>query len=629
MSAFSDRLERIAQNKQQPKSNFQKRLARVKNGQGIGAESEIPEFEYGLYTEEEGVLPDEQQTEERQFPEKIDQTTLPFEQPLYGLFQPEKLIPDSVRQRFPSGSPIDELFKGVPGGVKGAIGAADAVLGTVTQAPASLLGSMVGTVEGIADSVSDGTFGTQEGARNAFKTMQERTKKFSDTPLLGGSNVTTEAGNKLMENLGKVSDRYAPPLLSGGVAPLMTGVPSRITKNQETAERIKRGDEDEELATKRIPDPQSFDSGRPVVRDGEAAAVIKQGLEPKTVQMVKQASNADKQRMLEMVNLREKGLTNLKEENLNRAHDVAGKELQKNITKVVVAKRKAGEEVDRASKALRGVAIPNATIIGEKFVRSLKDALNVDLDPQTGTLNFSDSALNMTPDLQKVINKVINASRRDISDAYGLHNLKKGLDELINYEKEGQGLTGSTEVVLKRLRADIDGYLDGASGDYDTANQQFAALADAYGSIRKVTGNKADFDAAFADKQLGTLLRRLGGNQVSRSNLMDAISKLQLVGGIKDTDLMALVLFAEKLDDVLGSPSAMTSFKGDIQRAGSAVATNQSGAQVVMDLAQTAGDKIKGINDKNALKATRRLLLRDLNENKRRESQKSKLPVER
>jgi len=333
--------------------------------------------------------------------------------------------------------------------------------------------------------------------------------------------------------------------------------------------------------------------------------------------------------MLEMVNLRERGLTNLKEENLNRAHDVAGKELQKNITKVVVAKRKAGEEVDRASKALRGVAIPNATIIGEKFVRSLKDALNVDLDPQTGTLNFSDSALNMTPDLQKVINKVINASRRDISDAYGLHNLKKGLDELINYEKEGQGLTGSTEVVLKRLRADIDGYLDGASGDYDTANQQFAALADAYGSIRKVTGNKADFDAAFADKQLGTLLRRLGGNAVSRSNLMDAISKLQLVGGIKDTDLMALVLFAEKLDDVLGSPSAMTSFKGDIQRAGSAVATNQSGAQVVMDLAQTAGDKIKGINDKNALKATRKLLLRDLNENKRRESQKPKLPVER
>ena len=45
MSAFSDRLERIAQNKQQPKSNFQKRLARVNNGQGIGAESEMPEFE--------------------------------------------------------------------------------------------------------------------------------------------------------------------------------------------------------------------------------------------------------------------------------------------------------------------------------------------------------------------------------------------------------------------------------------------------------------------------------------------------------------------------------------------------------------------------------------------------------
>ena len=125
------------------------------------------------------------------------------------------------------------------------------------------------------------------------------------------------------------------------------------------------------------------------------------------------------------------------------------------------------------------------------------------------------------------------------------------------------------------------------------------------------------------------LSRRLGGNAVSRSNLIDAISKLQLVGGIKDTDLMALVLFAEKLDDVLGSPSAMTSLKEDMQRAGSAVTTNQSGVQVVLDLAQTAGDKIKDINDKNALKATRKLLLRDLSENKRQQSQKPGLPVKR
>jgi len=233
----------------------------------------------------------------------------------------------------------------------------------------------------------------------------------------------------------------------------------------------------------------------------------------------------------------------------------------------------------------------------------------------------------MTPGLQAIVSKVINSSRKDISDAYGLHTLKKGLDELINYEKEGQGLTGTTEVVLKKLRADIDGYLDGIDGDYDLANQQFGALADAYGSIRKVTGNKTEFDSAFADKQLGAFLRSLGGqSSARRPNLLAAIEKLQLVGGIKDTDLMALVLFAEKLDDAVGSSSAITSLQGDVARAGQAVATNQSAAQSAIELAKGVRDRARGINDENALESTRKLLLRDLNENKRRQS---KLPVER
>ena len=602
MSAFSERLKRINQANAKPTSAFEERLARVKNRQGAVSD----EFEYGLYTEEEGILSDEPEAEEREFPERIAPSVS------------QRLIPDSIRQRFPSETPVDELFKGVPGGWEGAVGVADAVLGTVAQVP-NVLGSMYGTVEGIAKSVADDTYGTQEGAESALDQSQQRAADVSEyLSGVGGYELKTEAGNKLMENLGRMADKYVPPFLAGGVAPLMTGVPKRITRKQEMAERIRRGDEDATLATKRLPDPEGFDSGRPIIKDREASAVIKQGLEPKTVQMVKQASNADKQRMLEMVELRKIGLTNLRDEQLNRALDVVGRELQKNIAKVVVAKRKAGEEVNRTSKALRGVPIPGATAIGENFVESLKEALDVDFDPQSGNVDFSNSSLDMTPGLKTIVKKVINASRKDISDAYGLHTFKKGLDELINYEKEGQGLTGTTEVVLKRLRADIDGYLDGLDGDYDLANQQFATLADAYGSIRKVTGSKADFDAAFADKQLGTLLRRLGGNAVSRSNLMDAVAKLQLVGGVKDTDLMTLVLFAEKLDDVLASPSAMTSFKGDIQRAGQAVATNQSTTQSAIELAKGVAARARGINDENALESIRRLLERDLRESQRK-----------
>ena len=585
-------------------------------------QGETPEFEYGLYTEEEGILSDEpgseaervadyswvsdesvepgEEAEEREFPDRIDR---------YEVHMPS----------FPSETPVDELFKGVPGGWKGAVGVADAVLGTVAQVP-NVLGSVYGTVEGIAKSVADDTYGTQEGAKSAFDQSQQRATDVSEyLSGAGGYELKTEAGNKLMENLGRMADKYVPPFLAGGVAPLMTGVPKRITRKQEMAERIRRGDEDATLATKRLPDPEGFDSGRPIIKDREASAVIRQGLEPKTVQMVKQASNADKQRMLEMVELRKIGLTNLRDEQLNRALDVVGRELQKNIAKVVVAKRKAGEEVNRTSKALRGVPIPGATAIGENFVESLKEALDVDFDPQSGNVDFSNSSLDMTPGLQAIVRKVVNASRKDISDAYGLHTLKKSLDELINYEKEGQGLTGTTEVVLQRLRADIDGYLDDIDGDYDLANQQFGALADAYGSIRKVSGSKTEFDAAFSDKQLGGFLRSLAGHSSARRpNLLRAIEKLQLVGGIKDTDLMTLVLFAEKLDDVVGSSSAMTSLQGDVARAGQAVATNQSSIQSAIELAKGVRDRAKGINNENALESIRRLLERDLRESQRK-----------
>lgn len=506
-------------------------------------------------------------------------------------------------------SPMDELFKGVPGGLQGALGAADAVLATATQAIPSVVGSVVGTVEGIGESIAEGTYGTKQGARTAQERMEQRAGQGAEL----GYQPRTEAGNKLMENLSQVSAKYAPPFISKGVAPLMTGVPKSITKQEESAERIRRGDESEDLAKVRVPNKRGFNQGKPLEKDYEAVATIKQGFEPKTVQMIKQSSDADKRRMLEMVDRRERGLTNLREEQTNRAHDVAGRELQKNINKVQIAKRKAGKDVAAAANDLKGKSIEDAVEIGDRFRIALEDELNIKFDPTTGLRDYSNSVLQLSPELQTILNKVIAKARGNISDAYELHTFKQALTELINYEKDGAGIGGRTEAVLKDLRADIDGYLDGVSGEYDIANQRFSALADAMNSIRTAAG-KTDFDAAFADKQLGTLLRRLGGNAVSRSSLMDAIEKLQAVGGIANTDLMTLFLFAEKLDDVLASPAAISSFKGDLQRGAEAAMLNNDGRPVLMDMAKSATDRMRGINDQNALLAIRQLLERDISE---------------
>ena len=593
----------------------------------LGSKTEIPEFKYGLYTEEEGVLPDEQQSEEREFPEKIRFGTLS-----------EKLIPDSIRQRFPSQSPVDELFKGVPDGVDGAIGVADAVLATVSQIP-SVAGSIYGTVEGIANSVSDGTFGTQEGANQAFDQMQKRTGDVSQYLY----QPRSEAGNKLMENLGKVSDRYAPPLLSGGVAPFIKPNIPKISKGEETAERITRGDENADLANQRIPDPEGFDFGRPVVRDSEAAEVIRQGFEPKTLQMIKQASPADKKRMLDMINLRQKGLTNLRSEQQDGPAKVVGEEFQKGAVKIKTDLKKAGKEVNRASLNLKGKAIPGAVNVGENFRLSLKDILNVDFDPQTGARNYNNSTIQMTKGLQTVLDNIISKvsgweKKGDkivfnpdfkLDDAFDLHILKRAISELVNYEKQKDGVTGATESVIKDLRRDIDTYLDNLDVEYDQANQRFSALKDANDSMMEVIGKKTNVESAYVSDRLANITRRLASRQINVDKLREAIDEMQSLGAFQDTDLLTIMLFAEKMDDALGQPSKMNSFLASTQRAIQGAATNQNATVAAMDIAKSGIDAVRGINETSLLESTKKLLLRDLNENNRRQSQQPGLPVER
>ena len=447
-----------------------------------------------------------------------------------------------------------------------------------------------------------------------------------------------------MENLGNVTGRYVPPLLAGGVAPILRAprIP-KINKSEETAQRIMRGSGDADLAKKRIPDPEGFDRTRTIINDKEATAVIDQGFEPKTLQMIKQASPADKKRMLEMIDLRKQGLSDLLIEQQGGPSQVIGREFQKGIVKIKTDLSAAGKNVGRASENLKGVAIDGAVIVGENFRQSLRDVLNVDFDPQTGARNYNNSQIQMSPKLQGLLDRIIGRVSGwekkgkkfvynpsfEIRDAHDLHVLKQAISELVSYEKQGDGLTGVTETVVKGLRADINKYLKNIDTNYDQANQEFAALKSADDLIMSVVGKKADLDSEFVTDRLGKISRRLASGRINVDQLKQAISEMQELGAFKDTDLMRIMLFAEKMDDALGQPSRMNSFLGASQRAMEGAATNQPPVSAAIDLAKGGIDAMRGINEKNLLESTRKLLLRDLNENKRRQSQKPGLPVER
>tara|TARA_R100000654_G_scaffold21992_1_gene44266 strand:- start:43 stop:1863 length:1821 start_codon:yes stop_codon:yes gene_type:complete len=539
---------------------------------------------------------------------------------------------DDFVDRFPSETPLDELFKDVPGGVEGARGVADVVLsGATSVIPA--IGNVVGTVEGFGKALSDGSFGTQEGARDIQRTAEQRAEAFGRNRLIPFYEPTSEAGKQLQENLGRFAGRYLPPILSGGPSQFLTGRQPTITKKEETANRIRSGDESAELAKTRIPDPEGFTKDKTIEKDREAIETIKQGLDESTVQMLKQASIADKERMLEMLNLRSKGLTNKRDEQLNRAHDIPGTALLNNIKKLKIAKTKAGQDVDKEANTLRGVSIDGdeeILNIGRRFINDLSERLNIKFDENLNPIFEGTTRIEKNPTSMKLVKDIFDLAKNP-KDAKGLHDLKQAVNEKLNYDKaQPGGIAGNTEQVIKDFNRDINNYLRNKSDSYAKANDNFSILADAIDSIESVTGKKTDFDSITTGKQLGTLLRRLTGNAVSRSKLLDAINKVQTVGGVKDQDLFTLTIFAESLDDVLDRPSAMTSFRGDLQRGvESGVESTLLGQPTMMqtgiNLAKGATNRVRGINQENALQSIRNLLERDLRENRRRQSKSKEI----
>ena len=196
--------------------------------------------------------------------------------------------------------------------------------------------------------------------------------------------------------------------------------------------------------------------------------------------------------------------------------------------------------------------------------------------------------------------------------------MKRFIDEVVTYGKQGEGLSGKTERILKQLRRDLDSTLDDAFPEYNRVNTTYADTVGSLDALQDVAGKKMDLFGKNADKATGTLLRRLMSNAQSRVNLVDAVDSLESIakkyGGEFTDDISTQMLFADELDNVFGSV-ARTSFAGETAkgiRKGAEVVTGQ---RTVVGAALEAGaagvEKLRGINEKNAFKSITELLKRD------------------
>ena len=398
-------------------------------------------------------------------------------------------------------------------------------------------------------------------------------------------------------------------IVGGGLGVVGGAIVGKVQQNtalkREVGEMLKDGSTDRKVAKYML---NGFNK---VKKDRVASEAVRQGVDEGVVATIKGATDADKVAMGRMLAVMNRGRQNAKFRAANRATDVVGTSLSKRIAKVSLENRKAGAQLDGVAKSLRGNPARVDGAVNE-FLADL-DSIGVQVTRDAdGVIKpvFQGADIEDIGPAENLLRRLIHRMQKDQYDAYDVHRLKRYIDEQVSYGKQGEGLTGKTETIVKRLRRNLDQALDSQFDDYKRVNDVYSDTRGVLDSIQDVAGSKIDIHGRNAEKALGTLSRSLLSNIRSRAGLINAIDDLDQAatryGGKFDDDVLTQVLFADELDRLFGA-AAKTSLQGDVQKA---VMRGARGGvrEAVIDSAVEAANKARGINEENAIKALRKLL---------------------
>ena len=357
---------------------------------------------------------------------------------------------------------------------------------------------------------------------------------------------------------------------------------------------------------------QALNIGGPrITKDAAAIETIKQGFDEGVIAAVKGGTQADKTKMLKMVNLMERSKKNAREAIFNRPSGVAGDSLLERFKVVNQANKNAGKELDSVAKSLKGKSVDHNPAINS-FLSNIDD-MGIKVNDNF-SLDFRGSILEGTSPEALKAQSILNTTTKrllttKVPDAFDVHRMKKFIDSQVTFGKSATGLAGGSERVLKSLRRGLDESLDKAFPEYDAVNKVFAETRTAIDNLQDVAGKKMNLTGKNADEATGTLLRRLMSNAQSRVPLLDSVKELEAValrnGGKFDDDIITQVLFADELDAVF-KPIARTSFQGQIGQALPDVPTTLTGLAVKG--ATKVAEKAQGINESAAFESIKKLL---------------------
>jgi len=474
-------------------------------------------------------------------------------------------------------------------------------VGDLIQGGMDTVNFPISGLAGLADLVSGKT---AEEAGETIKSVQE-----IGLPKTAGNQTLEATGNPLLATVTEMA-----PSIATSFIPIAKMAQKRSALNDKLAAKIQdsiaKGEPQKSLAKYIV------DGSGKVKSDALAAEAIKQGVDQGIVATIKGSTKVDKTKMLKMLEIMRKTKENPKFAMKNRPSDVAGNSLIERVNHIKSVNKTAGSQLDDVAKSLKG---KQGNI--EPALSGLADDLDgmgITLD-RAGKPNFIGSDIEGLAGPEKVIKDILIRMRRikrgKTTDAHEMHRLKKYIDEQVTYGKSGEGLKGKTENILKKLRKSVDDSLDKDFKEYNTANTTYSDTVDALDSLQDVAGKKMDLFGPNAEKATGTLLRRMMSNAQSRVTLVDAVDKLEAMskkyGGQFADDISSQMLFADELDNFFG-PTARTSLAGETAKGvkkGAEIA-KRSSLDAAVELGASGVEKLRGINEENAIKSISELLKR-------------------
>lgn len=474
------------------------------------------------------------------------------------------------------------------------------------------------------------------GAGIAARGLSLGQKVRSAAKLGAGAGATFEAGQAVADpeaGLGEIAGRAvrgglvggtiggAIPVAGAGISGARRGLAARRAERAERADLLQRGEPDSRVVSERL------EGGR-IVGDPQARRALSVGVPEDAVILSKNASKKDASDMLEMVNIREKQLTNPRLRATDRSNRVVGKTFIDRVQFIAKKNKEAGQELGRVAERLAGKKV-NVEAPLDEFADQLSAAgVKFDAKGKITKSGFQDSVFDFPggKSTQQTIRETWARAQRlaKSRDALAAHRMKTAIDAAVDYGRT-EGLAGKAQNVLKGFRRSLDQALDSKFDDYNRANELFAQTRRQLDEVASAMGRKFNIGDEFADLNAARVIGRIDSNARSGVEIMQLLNDLEknvrALGLDAKEDLVSQALFDARLNKIFGDEGGST-FASKIQQA---IEKTSAAAQVGEGLArggivggatraaQAGAEILRGANKENQIKALKELLKRGSN----------------